>query len=75
MATQCGLTCHAGTPPIIAPDYFPPPPVTVSSGVTVKAAAAAAAKHGGGAELGSQAHALPTDEELIAFAKATLGIA
>jgi len=41
-------------------------------GVTVAAAAAAAKKNGGGPELGSSAMPLPTDDQLIAFAKETL---
>lgn len=41
-------------------------------GVTVAAAAAAAKLHGGGPELGSSAMTMPTDDQLIAFAKETL---
>lgn len=43
-------------------------------GVTVAAAAAQAKAAGGGPEMGSQGLPLPTDDELIAFAKETLGM-
>ena len=43
-------------------------------GVTIAAAAAQAKAAGGGPEAGSVGLPLPTDEELIAFAKQTLGM-
>jgi hypothetical protein len=42
--------------------------------VTIAAAAALAKAAGGGPEAGSVGVPLPTDEELIAFAKQTLGM-
>ena len=45
---------------------------TLPCGVSINTAAANAKASGGGPELGSRALPLPTDDELIKFAKATL---
>jgi hypothetical protein len=47
---------------------------TLPCGVPVNDAAASAAAGGSGAELGSKALPMPSDDELIAFAKQILGM-